>query len=550
MPLIQTADLPPESGPTDAAKAQTNHQIYCGLDSCVTLEVREELEKTYGQPPAIYDFERALQAPYLEIMERGWLIDDPSRRHAVAALNDRIFELQSKLNLYTDAWWDRGLNPRSHDQLAAFFYGAMKLPEIWISQKGEKKRSLNREVLEQLEEHYLHARPIVACILAIRDLEKQREVFETEIDPDGRFRTTYNIAGTETGRPSSSKSAHGTGGNVQNIDPRLRYAFTSDLGYKLGQIDLEQVEGRDVGWFCGVLFGDWTYLDSCESGDLHTYNSRLTWPGLAWTGDLRKDKSLADTLIVYRDFSYRHLMKRGSYLTNYMGTPYTASRVLKVPLEVMEEFQARYCVGRASDPRKPFNPALPGWQGNAEIVPAFPAIPRFWQWVAQEIQTKHLLVTPFGRRRHFFGRPDDSATIREGIAFLPQSTTADRMNLGLWKVWKRKRNVELLGNGFDSITFQYRETEDEQELIAELLSIIEECELRDPRSGRRYFVPGEAKVGWNWGECVTPGDVEKAKAQGRSGHHLPRLNPLGLRKWEKGKRDVRERPTGLRRIML
>ena len=532
MTLIQTSTLRPGS-----QVATANLQTYCGLDCCVTMEVFEELQKQFSQPNPIYSFERALQGPYLEIMQRGFLVDDLARRQAAGALRDRIATLSGMLYEFAQAVWDRDLNPRSPVQLREFFYSRMKLPEIWLSQKGERKLSTNREALEKLEV-YLYARPFISLILSIRELAKQLEVFETDIDSDGRFRTSYNIAGTETGRPSSSENAFGTGGNAQNIAPALRYVFVADPGWKLCVIDLEQVEARDVGWFCGVLFNDWSYLDSCESGDLHTNNSKLIWPELPWTGHRGQDRQIANRNF-YRDFSYRDMAKRGSHLSNYSGTAWTASRSLKVPIGIMEDFQARYIRGRIESVDRRTGRVTPA------IVPAFPCIPRWWQWVAQRLQTQGHLTTPFGRKRHFFGRPGDDTTLREAIAFLPQSTTADRMNLGLWRVWWYMPEVQLLAQGFDSITFQYREDADENQIIGRALELIQ-VELKAP-NGRKYVVPGEAKVGWNWGAQVRQADIDQALAQGKK---APRLNFEGLAKWSPGKKDERVRASGLRRVML
>ncbi len=521
MPYIETADLQPFQ-----LSAHDQHQVYCGLDTCVTFEVHNELNRLFNREPPIYSFERALQGPYLEIMQRGFKVDTLAREMASRDLRERIAVLQEILNEYGMAFWDKPLNPRSPQQLKTFFYGAMKLPEIWISQKGERKLSTNRETLEKLDERYLYARPIVACILAIRDLAKQLEVFETEIDSDGRYRTSYNIAGTETGRPSSSSNAFGTGGNAQNINQWLRYVFIADPGYKLCVIDLEQVEARDVGWFEGVLFGDWSFLNACEGGDLHTTNCRLIWSELGWTGDPKRDRAIADGQF-YREFSYRDMSKRGGHLSNYMGTSWTMSRSLKIPGAVADEFQQRYCKGPTC---------------------AYPAHQRYWGWIAEQLQTTNRLVTPFGRERHFFGRPGDDTTLREAIAFLPQSTTADRMNLGLWRVWKHMPQVQLLGQTYDSITFQFRDRPGEAErIIPEALERIR-VELTEP-GGRKYVVPGEAKIGWNWGPAVAVPDGPR-QDRGADGRKLPRPNPEGLIKWKPGKPDLRTRQTGFQRIML
>jgi DNA polymerase I-like protein with 3'-5' exonuclease and polymerase domains len=394
----------------------------------------------------------------------------------------------------------------------------MRIPEMHISDKGQRRVSVNREVLERLDS-YMYARPFINLILTIRELSKQLEVFETEIDPDGRFRTSYNIAGTSTGRPSSSSNAFGTGSNAQNIAPSLRYVFIPDPGYKLCVIDLEQVEARDVGYFCGCLFDDWTYLNTCESGDLHTTTAKMVWPDLPWTGVPPEDRQIADRRF-YRDFSYRDMAKRGGHLSNYMGTPITASRHLKVPQTVMEDFRSRYVTGPTA---------------------AFPCIAQYWQWVAQQLQTTSLLVTPFSRHRHFFGRQDDDKTLREAIAFLPQSTTADRMSLGLWRCWDHlqrcSNQIQLLAETYDSITFQYPESADANSIISEALHLIQ-VPLTAP-NGRVYTVPGEAKIGWNWGNYVSQSQVDEAT---KTGARPPKLNLGGLLKWNPHRPDDRPPP--------
>jgi DNA polymerase I-like protein with 3'-5' exonuclease and polymerase domains len=477
-------------------------QIYNGLDCCITSEIAQEIIHKRAAPmPAAYGFSLALQAPAMEMMLRGWKIDPWARQEGTQLLLGQLDKLNQTLQAFAFAVWDKPLNPRSPLQVKDFLYGALKLPEHWISQKGVKKLSTNRETLEKLEV-YFHARPIVATILAYRDVAKQLETLQKEIDSDGRWRTSYNIGGTETGRWSSSTSAEGTGSNTQNINPALRDMFVADEGFVLVGIDLEQTESRDVGWICGTLFNDWTYLDACEAGDLHTTVCRLVWTKLPWTGDKKKDREIADQPF-YRHFSYRDMAKRGGHGTNYLGTAFTMARHLKVPPKIIEDFQKAY-------------------------FSAFPCIPRWHQWTAQQIQTVGKLITPMGRERTFFGRPNDDTTLRAAIAHVPQSTTADRLNLGLWRVWKKLGlKLQLLGQVHDAIYFQVPEEANIPEIIQEVLALLETPLFH---KGRRFVVPGEAKWGWNWGNhhlhteaCLSKGCLLKE-------------NPDGLGKW-KGKID-------------
>jgi DNA polymerase I-like protein with 3'-5' exonuclease and polymerase domains len=509
MPTIATHELRPE------ARSALDDQIYNGLDACVTLEVWEELQTLLGDPghPAhlAYRFERALQGPALDMMLRGFRVDMYERDKAIAALRQKVATYQGVLQRLAHAVWDKQLNPRSPAQLRDFFYTKMRLPEVVRHVRGERKLPMDRETLEKLE-IYLYARPIVTCILEIRDASKMLETLETQVDADQRLRTSYNISGTETWRWSSSKSSTGSGGNLMNLkvdddidDPEtttVRRIFEADPGWKLIHIDLDQAEAREVGWTFWTLFGSPTYLDACEKGDLHTTTARLVWPNLGWTGQPAADRKIADRLY-YRHFSYRQTSKRGGFLTNYMGTAWTASRKLKVPLKLMENFQDAY------------------------IGQAYPDFPKWWRWVAEQLETRHELTNNFGCRRHFFGRPRDDATLREAIAFGPQSSTAQRLELGLWRIWHHMgTRVQMLAQVYDSLTFQVRESDDHAGVIAEALG-----HLRVPleHAGRVFDVPGSVKVGWNWGTWD------------------PVQNSNGLRKWTGA--DTRTRRTGLDRVL-
>ena len=72
--LVKTHELHP------AASHEASDQVYNGLDACITLEVHEELSRLSNREPECYNFERALQAPLLEMMLRGFRIDEFERR--------------------------------------------------------------------------------------------------------------------------------------------------------------------------------------------------------------------------------------------------------------------------------------------------------------------------------------------------------------------------------------------------------------------------------------------------------------------------------------
>ena len=494
----------PDSLPVPPPADQSLY-IYNGLDCCITLEILQKLQALYPDDTAgaTYGFARGLQGPVLEIVQRGWLIDTTERRQASQDLRRQIADLESKFQAMAMAIWDKPLNPRSTVQLQDFFYNHMHVPKIWVSKQGVQKLSMDEEVLEKISV-YFHPRPIVACILAIRELTKALETISTEISDDGRMRFSLNIAGTSTGRFSSSSSAFHNGRNIQNISEPLRRMFIADPGYKLCGIDLEQAESREVGWLLGVLFDDWRYLEACYAGDLHTLVAKLVWPELPWTGVPAEDRALAEQPFSH-GFSRRDLSKRAGHASNYRGSAHTIARVLHLPLAVVEAFQAAY-------------------------YGAFPALPLWHKWVAGQLRSCGYLTTPFGRRRHFFGRVNDDTTLREAIAFSPQSSTADRMNLGLWRIWRYMPEVKLLAQVHDAVYFLYP-PDQEATLIPKALDLIS---VPLHHGTHTLIVPGEAKIGWNW-----------ASAGGKDS----RPNPDGLIKFKPGKPDLRERSSGLSYVL-
>lgn len=459
---------------------------YNGFDNCITFQVDEARQRLGRNDTLIYDFEIAMQAAALEMMLRGFLVDKFSREDAIVLTTnkkDQVERIIKALVTAVQGTYNAKLTG-SPKQLINLFYNLMKLDPITKTVNGELKYPMDRETLEKIEAkgedqdsrtNYKFARPIIKSILFFRDLRKTLQVLETEIDNDWRWRCSYNIGGTTTGRWSSSKSPFGTGSNFQNINEELRRIFIPDPGYKLYGIDKSQSEARDVGWFCGTTLGDWTYLDACESGDLHTAVTRLLYPEKSWSGDLKKDKSIAQQRF-YRKFTYRDASKRLAHASNYFGKPKEISRQTRIPLPLVESFQQRY-------------------------FSAFPCIAKMHQWIIQHVQRHRYLVNSFGRRRDFFDRPESYETIKSAIAYMFQSATGDCLNLGLWRLQKHMhQRIQILSQLHDAVYFQAKIPDsdaDEQALLRDCLNLVQVTQT-DPRSGRRMTIPAEVSGGFNW----------------------------------------------------
>jgi len=444
-----------------------SEQVYNGLDSCVTLEVLEELLPQLNEVTGhVYDFERALMAPILEMQCRGVRVDQQKRKEVYDFYEAQRIRLEEQFNyIVQEGVGVETINVGSWQQKQHLLYDVLKLPPV----KNRGRITTDRKALEKLRGNF-YAEPICNHILALQDVRKKLGFLKTGIDADGRIRTSYNIGGTDTGRLSSYESCFGSGTNLQNVTGEMRSIFIADPGKKLAYIDLEQAESRAVGAIIWNTFADPRYLDFCESGDLHTAVCRMTWPDLPWTGDPKNDKSLAKRKF-YRDFDYRDAAKRLGHASNYMGKPPHISKEVRIPLPLVTNFQHFYFASF---------PGIPSWHGH----------------VRQRVANQGFITTFMGRQRYFFGRRYDEETVRAAIAYEPQSAVADILNTGLLAVW-RAQICELLLQVHDAVVIQYDE-EKEDEVVPAVQKLLEiEVPLMN---GRTMTIPTEAEVGWNWGK--------------------------------------------------
>lgn len=433
--------------------------IYNGMDGMMTQEIFNKIPHT-----PTYQFEKDLLPLVISMMKRGILVDTGKRDAMVDELKSRLSRVEDNFNYICDKVWGKTFNHRSYLQLQDLLYRKLYLPEVIVSKKGEKKISTDRDTLEKLHGEYTRAMPITTPLLAMRDLEKTIDTLTKPLCPNLRWHANFNIGGTDTGRWSSSAHPYKWGSNLQNIDDYIRRMFIPDPGHVFFNCDQQGAEARVVGY----LAGDTAYIKAVESGDVHTMVASMVF-------GFEPKRELADRKY-YREMSYRDIAKRAAHGSNYGGTARTIAITLKVEIKVIEEFQARY-------------------------FRTFPNIRKWHAWVNQEIQTKHRLVTPFGRVRNFWGNPKDDATLRAAIAYVPQSTVGDLTSRGLLQIYNTVPEAEVLNNIHDAAFGQIK-----QDQVAEVLPKIVECltyplEVSDIFGVKRQMlIPWESQTGLNWGK--------------------------------------------------
>jgi len=467
--------------------------FYNGIDCLVTHEVLSELSVQLSEAESCvrdtYAFALAKQAPIMEMELRGIAVSPFKKERVLRELEADEKRVRGHFDYLCRELFSTTVNPRSPVQVKQLFYDRLGLPPVKKrNNKGVWAPSVDEESLNTLKRYY-EAQPFSNFILCLRDLGKQISFLKSMGD---RLFTSFLVAGTVTGRLASKYSDFGVGTNLQNIDRRLRQIFVADKDMVLVNVDLEQADARNVGAIMWSLLYEThgaayagKYLDACESGDVHTAVARLVWPKLAWTGNLKEDRKIADEPF-YRQDSYRQASKKTGHATNYRGKPVTLAKRTNIPVGLIKAFQARY-------------------------YEAFPSFGDWYAYIKSLFETyPGVMTTLYGRKRTFFGRHNDAQTLRDATAYEPQSMTGHQIDLALHAVWRQFPSVQLLLQVHDNILFQLPKTD--LSFIPEICSTMEKAHAITLVGNRRFFVPVEAKYGNNWGdydEEKNPGGLKK-----------------------------------------
>lgn len=362
---------------------------YNCLDTVVTYECAMAIQAELKEAN-LEDFYRnnshKIIKPLMEMQRQGVKINVAKR----ASVDKNLSEELEALTLRLHKAVGRELNPNSPKQMTHFLYNELKLPPQRNKVSGNL--SANADAITTLLQRFPN--PVLNLILDIRKIKKLLSTYiRAPIDKDERIRCSYAITGTETGRLSSRASVYGSGTNLQNI-PRgeiVRSLFIPDPGTYFINADLSQAEARVVAFLSQderlqALFA--------SEGDIHITNAaRVFRKRIHEVSD--KERQLAKTLV---------------HAANYGIGPRTFSKHVGTTeneaANLLNQYYALY-------------PRIKTWHLE----------------VKDFLKTSRVMTTPMGRRRVFFGRwgPD---LIREAMAFIPQATVSDLINLGIIRAWK------------------------------------------------------------------------------------------------------------------
>ena len=401
--------------------------------------------------------------------DRGVLIDKAARAELVTKFKKKVVATQDEVN----ALIGRAININSPKQVKELLYDEMHLPTVY----KDKKITTDEDALLRLHKQYPDE-PILNLIISYRKDSKLISTFlEAETDEDGRMRTSYNPSGTKNFRISSSKNLWGSGTNLQNIPigrrpgvENIRHIFIASPGCSFVKGDLVQAETMVVARIM------------CRYNDFTLWDKYVNEPDF----DIHKWAASPVFRVSIEDITeyQRAVGKVANHAGNYCAGPgVIQSEARKYAIEGIDYKMAK----RIIDTRRAAIPGLEKW----------------WKDVEVQIRRNRTMTTCLGRRRLFFGRFDDNATIRDAVAFEPQSVVGDVCNTIFRRLYKfsynNNRSWLPVLQVHDEVVV---ETPDEQ--IEEVKTEMKKAAIVPlwlNKDMEPLIIPIEIKVGKNWRDC-------------------------------------------------
>ena len=404
--------------------------------------------------------------------QRGVRVDMEMLEKLKEEIGTKVATLQAQFDSFAP-----GVNPRSPKQMIKLLYEDLKLPAK--INRMTKKVTTNEDAIKSLGKKYGKKFPVLQTLLDLREVAKMQGTYaEVALGKDGRLRTMYLITGTGTGRFSSKMAEDDEGEkeglNMQNLPPWFREVIIPDEGKVFLEGDLSGAEARIVAF----LSGEEEMIRVFEEGrNIHKLNASKLFgiPEEQVAKDSSSDQPYGKAKRITHGFDYK------------LGAEH-AAEIAGSSLAEMERLRAAY----------------------------FRAFPNLFLWhkaIEQVSLTNRTLLTPYGRRRIFLGRPPkrkgkdgkiipNEDLLRKMIAFVPQSTCTEYLKRGMLAAEPElPEGAEFLMDNHDGFLLQcfQKDLEAIEKLMRHKTCI--PLLIRDILGKERMLtIPMETKSGYRWGE--------------------------------------------------
>lgn len=452
---------------TEGPKGEGEDQywIYCATDCVRTLAIGKVLDSLIRAMGVEYanSFQQRLAGRVLKAMDRGVRVNHEKR----LGLGMNLMEQANTRQEYLQALLQCEFNIRSPKQMQDFFYRQMGMKPIIDRKTGSI--TTNDEALRTIAKREPILAPVVSRISELRSLGVFNSTFvQAALDTDGRMRTSYNIAGTETYRFSSKQNAFGTGMNMQNVPkggydeetgldlPNIRELFIPDPGKTMWDIDLDSADLRIVTWESGCKW----MKDQFAAGNK---------PYVEVMKEYYRDPTKSKHSPEYKIF------KALCHGTNYLGTAEGLAGRVGLLVHETQRIQNWYYE---------MCPEIKRWQDDLK----------------KQVESRRFVSNAFGYRTYFFDRIEGTI-FNQAVAWIPQSTVAILIN----HIWEKletdprtKDLMEILLQVHDSLVGQYDSLQGDF-AMRQLLEVANEVAV--PYDDPLFIPVGAAKSTESWGKC-------------------------------------------------
>jgi DNA polymerase I-like protein with 3'-5' exonuclease and polymerase domains/uracil-DNA glycosylase len=433
---------------TDAARTLAIHHVLVSVSRGMGLD-------------AVNEFQQELRQRVLKTMIRGVRVDHKRRAEFSFQLMDEV----ARREQWMQAVLGHTINIKSPKQMADFFYRQMGQREIISRKTGGV--TTNEEALHRIAHREPILLPITRKISELRSLGVFHSTFvQAGLDIDGRMRCTFNVAGTETYRFSSSQNAFDTGMNMQNIPkggetedegldlPNVRTLFIPDPGMTMFDLDLDSADLHIVTW-----------ESDCQWMKENFRAGRK--PYVEVMKEYYHDQSMSKNSHP-REYA---MFKSLCHGTNYLGTADGIAPRIGLLVHETERIQKWYFS---------LCPEIAKWQED----------------IKKQVSGRRYVENAFGYRNYFFDRIEGTI-FNQAVAWIPQSTVACLINRAWAAIEDNMPEAEMLIQVHDSLVGQVPTAQKATLLprIAELATV--PIPYPDPLMIPVGFVSSER----SWGEC-------------------------------------------------
>lgn len=414
---------------------EDEYWAYNCKDAVITYEIDEVLCASADSMGLreVFNAQNASFWRTLAMMNIGLRRDEKSRGRMAMELQEAL----SAREQYLLDILGHPINIRSSKQMKELFYDDLR--QKVILHRKTKTATLDDSALDTIARREPLLYPVVQRIREMRSLGVFLSTFVMALpDIDGRIRSSFNPAGTETFRYSSSQNAFGSGLNLQNIPagneepdpgamalPNIRKLFVPDPGYTFFDVDLRAADLYVVVWESN---DDQLKIALREGIDLHLLNAGSVFGISALTLDNLRDPDFVRDA-KQRFARQRQFTKVWVHGTNYGGGPRTMAAAVGVTIGEAERYRARWFHE---------HPGIKAWHDRTEA----------------SLRSTHSVRNRLGYRRYYFDRVE--GLLPEGLAWIPQSTVACVINRAWERIYREEPKVQVLLQVHDSLGGQYQ----------------------------------------------------------------------------------------------